>query len=80
MIESEARLHESTVQRVARGERMLQYQSTPARPEDYMPKPLPMLHVKVHPLVWRQALELADGQAKRIVVLSATEVLVKNSA
>jgi hypothetical protein len=41
-------------------------------------KSKPVNVVKPHTLVWREALQLAGGDAKRIEIRSATEVVVKN--
>lgn len=36
--------------------------------------------LRVHPLVWRRALHLADGDARRIEVLHEQAVVVRNRA
>ncbi len=40
----------------------------------------PVVTIRVDPLVWAVALEVADGDVQRIKVISATEVLVKNNS
>lgn len=40
-------------------------------------EPAPVEHIKVDPVVWQQALELAGGDVKRIQVRSASEVVVR---
>jgi hypothetical protein len=35
-------------------------------------------HIVVHPQVWAKAMSLAGGQAQRVQVLSATDVVVHN--
>ncbi len=42
------------------------------------PGPQPVQSVRPHPSAWAEALRLAEGDVRRLRVLSATEVLVLN--
>jgi hypothetical protein len=43
------------------------------------PKPAPVTTVRVSPVVMTEALRLAEGDAARLSILSATTVLVRNN-
>jgi hypothetical protein len=67
-----SRLHEKTVQEAER--HAAQYNRRPRKP----PEVPGLSHVTVHPTVWETALDLAEGNWRRIQILSATEVIVAN--
>jgi len=76
-VQRDASLHESTVQSAA--DLAAQYE-TPRRGRgpDKSSRKVQIVR-QVDPQVWKTALGLADGDAKRLVVRSSTEVVVKNS-
>jgi hypothetical protein len=43
------------------------------------PKPAPVQVTQVDPIVLRLALDYADGDARRVDVISATSVIVRNN-
>lgn len=72
----QASLHEKAVQKVAResltiGRARRGRQSRSARVNTRVRS------VKVHPLVWKRAMQLAKRDARRIEVISSTEVWVR---
>lgn len=70
-----ASLHEKTVQQLACGE----LEEMPRRRgADKGPRLRTQL-TKVHPLAWKTALRLADGDWRRIEIRSATSLLVHNT-
>lgn len=71
MLRHSVGIHETTVQRVARKERV-------RMPRKRTPKPVdpPVEVTKVHPGIWKQAMKLAKGDAKRIQVVSKSRVVV----
>lgn len=67
------RVHERTVQEAER--HAAEYRPRRQRKPT---KTLEGRRVKVHPEVWKTALRLAEGDPRRIKVMSAVEVLVTN--
>lgn len=68
-----ARLHHATVTRHSEGERFL------TRPRLSVVKDSPVVTVKVAPILWDHALDAAGGDARRIEVISAVNLVVHNS-
>lgn len=68
-----ARVHHATVTRHSEGERFL------SRPRLRVVKEGPVATVKVAPLLWTYALDAADGDARRIEVISAANVIIHNT-
>ena len=67
-------IHESSLQGIADGT------IEPFKKERATPKPTYTVgHIKIHPLVWAKAMEIADGNAHRIEVIHSEEVIVHNS-
>jgi hypothetical protein len=73
-VQHTASLHEKTVQQDARGElkNMLRRRGSDKGPR------MRTERRRVHPLAWAQALKLADGDHRRIEVLSELSVIVHN--
>lgn len=72
-----ARVHESTVSKAQKhaeeaGKRMAKRSTRKGR------RSSPVREVKVDPRVWKEAMLLAGGDATRIKVIDATNVIVEN--
>lgn len=74
-----ATLHESTVQRAEEATREMAKIGRSRRATTYTAAKTTK-HIKVHPLVWEKALELAQGEPSRIKIISRTEVVVMNAS
>lgn len=70
-------VHPKTVTEVSRGTKPVLRRQ---RSQQTRGGQLHMTYMKVHPEVWRLAVEAADGEVWRIEILSETEVRVHNNS
>jgi hypothetical protein len=69
-------LSEQAVQRADEHQRTRR--PAPRRRGKGKPKPPPAIIIRLHPDAWREAMRLADGNARRIAIHSTTEFTVTN--
>lgn len=74
-VQRTASLHEKTVQQLASGE----LEDLPRRRGPDKGPRLRTERITVHPLAWKNALRLADGDWRRIEIRSETSLVVHNT-
>lgn len=74
-VRRDARLHENTVQQAERHARSFRKRKGAASGHTVGG---PVEHQQVEPAVWQKAMELAEGDGRRIEVISLTVVVVHN--